>query len=538
MKRKKLWQSGLLLAAGVLGLSSLNVPNVLAANKSVLNWSELSELQTLDTAASLDTTSSEALRNSYEGLYRLGNNGSVHKGLVKTAKLSKDGLTYTFTLQKNAHWSNGDKVTAKDFVYGWRRAVNPATKAANSQLYDGIKNASEIVKGQKDPKQLEIKTVGNYTLKVTLDRKIPYFKSLVAAPVFYPLDQKAVVKYGKEYGTAANKAVYNGPYTVSGWTGSNQKWTLAKNKHYWDKQHVKLAKVNFQVAKSTSTSYNMFQANQLDETNLSTEQARQMKTTKEFVARKQARLNYLQFNLKNKELANANIRKAISYAIDRKQLVKRVLGDGTVAAHSFVPKELMVTNGKDFADYAAGKVGTSYNKKQAQAYLKKGLQELGLKQLSLDLLGDDDDTSKKINEFIQSQLEDNLGSKKVTVNVTNINKKSRIARMQSGDFGIVQTGWGADYQDATSFLGLFSADSVYNFGKWNNPTYDKLLAQAKTQSGTKRLATLKQANDTLLADQAVVPLCQPALATLLKDKVTGVAYNTIGQYNFKEAQVK
>ena len=105
MKRKKLWQSGLLLAAGVLGLSSLNVPNVLAANKSVLNWSELSELQTLDTATSLDTTSSEALRNSYEGLYRLGNNGSVHKGLVKTAKLSKDGLTYTFTLQKNAQHS-------------------------------------------------------------------------------------------------------------------------------------------------------------------------------------------------------------------------------------------------------------------------------------------------------------------------------------------------------------------------------------------------------------------------------------------------
>ena len=124
------------------------------------------------------------------------------------------------------------------------------------------------------------------------------------------------------------------------------------------------------------------------------------------------------------------------------------------------------------------------------------------------------------------------------INQFNINKKSRIARMQSGDFGIVQTGWGADYQDATSFLGLFSADSVYNFGKWNNPTYDKLLAQAKTQSGTKRLATLKQANDTLLADQAVVPLCQPALATLLKDNVTGVAYNTIGQYNFKEAQVK
>ena len=113
-----------------------------AQAKQTLRWSEPSEIQTLDPALSVDTTSSEMMRNSYEGLYRFENNGQVKKALVKKETRSADGLTYTFTLQKNAKWSNGDRVTAKDFVYSWQRAVDPNTKASNAQLFDGIKNAA------------------------------------------------------------------------------------------------------------------------------------------------------------------------------------------------------------------------------------------------------------------------------------------------------------------------------------------------------------------------------------------------------------
>ena len=137
-----------------------------AQAKQTLRWSEPSEIQTLDPALSVDTTSSEMMRNSYEGLYRFENNGQVKKALVKKETRSADGLTYTFTLQKNAKWSNGDRVTAKDFVYSWQRAVDPNTKASNAQLFDGIKNAAAIMAGKKAPTELGVSAVSDHTLKV------------------------------------------------------------------------------------------------------------------------------------------------------------------------------------------------------------------------------------------------------------------------------------------------------------------------------------------------------------------------------------
>ena len=535
---KKLFKLGVITGLTCLGVSAFSNTKVLADSNKVLNWSEVSELQTLDTTTAVDVVSSEIQRNSYEGLYRLADSGKVEKGLVKTAKLSQDGLTYTFTLQKDAKWSNGDKVTAQDFVYSWQRAVDPKTKASNSQLFNGIKNADEITKGTKSPTELGVKAKNSSTLEVTLENKIPYFKSLVAAPVFFPLNKKVVTKYGDKYGTQAKYAVYNGPYTVTNWDGSSQKWTLVKNNKYWDKKHVSLDKINFLVTKSPTTSYNLYQTNKLDETNLSTEQAREMKKNKEFVPRKQARITYLQFNEQGKYLSNANLRKALSYSIDRKQLVNNVLDDGSTIARSFVPKDLMDVDGKDFSKLAASNQGTSYNKKLAQKYLDKALNELGQKKIELTLLGDDDDLSKKVNEFLQAQVEKTLGSKKLELSVQNINKKTRIARMQSGDFDLVQTGWGADYQDAASFLDLFKSNSSYNFGKWNSSEYDKLLATASGQSGQKRVETLKDANDLLLKEQVIAPLFQPAASTLVKAKVKGVVFSGLGGYGFKHASLK
>lgn len=533
MNLKKLVVTGVTMLVGCAALTFADGSTKSVSADNVLNWSEDSELQTLDPATSVDTTSGLMLRNSYEGLYRLGKDGQVKKGLVKTEKVSDDGLTYTFTLQKNAKWSNGDPVTAKDFVYGWQRAVDPKTGASNSNLFEGIKNAADIVAGKMDPKELGVKATDDHTLVVTLDKKIPYFKSLVATQIFSPQNQKVVEKYGKKYGTEAKYSVSNGPFKVTGWNGSNQKWSLVKNNNYWDKKAVKLDKVNFQVAKTTSTSYSMYQQGDLDETMLSTEQARQLKGKNDFVARKQARVDYLEVNKTSKAFANENIRKAISYALNRDQLANKVLGDGTTPTKSFVSKGLMEYKGKDFNQASATDQGTTYNKKLAQEYWQKGLKELGVKSLTFTVLGDDDDLAKKVNEYIQSQLQTNL--KGAHVKVQNINKKSRIDRMKQGKFDLVQTGWTADYQDATSFLNLFTKDSAYNFGKYNSEEYDKLMQDAKSQDGDVRWNTLVKANKLLLEDQAVVPLYQPVTATMQNPDVKGLVYNTISEYNFKEA---
>ena len=144
-----------------------------------------------------------------------------------------------------------------------------------------------------------------------------------------------------------------------------------------------------------------------------------------------------------------------------------ILADGSLRPKSFVPYDLMTYNAKDFAKVSGTKAKISFDRKKAQHYLKLGLKELGKDELDLQLLGDDDDISKKVNEYLQSQLEENLPHTKVTT--LNINKKSRIERMKKGEFEVVLTGWGADYQDATSFLNLLRSDSPYNFGKWQNP---------------------------------------------------------------------
>ncbi len=230
--------------------------------------------------------------------------------------------------------------------------------------------------GKKAPTELGVSAVSDHTLKVELEKPLPYFRSLVVAPIFSPLDQKAVEKYGKDYGTSAAKTVTNGPFNVKGWTGSNQKWQLVKNKHYWDKKQVKLDQIDFLVTKSTATSYNMFQSGQLDKTDLSQDQARQLRTNKEFIARKQARMQYLQFNTQDLVLKNLNVRKALAYAIDRKQLVNSILADGSLRPKSFVPYDLMTYNAKDFAKVSGTKAKISFDRKKSPT-----LSQIGTKRV-------------------------------------------------------------------------------------------------------------------------------------------------------------
>lgn len=175
-----------------------------------INWMTTSELESLDPAKADDTASEEQIANTYEGLYRLGENSKTVPGVATKSTTSKDGLTWTFYLRKDAKWSNGDPVMAEDFVYAWRRQVDPKTASSQVNNYEGIKNAIKISEGKKKPSSLGVKAEGKYKLVVTFEKKIPYFK-VVTAISLKPLDSKAVKKYGKRYGTKSAYAVYNGP---------------------------------------------------------------------------------------------------------------------------------------------------------------------------------------------------------------------------------------------------------------------------------------------------------------------------------------
>ncbi len=492
MRFKRLMTGALALAATgllVTACSSKQKANSTGqvASKQVLYWSYLAELATLDPSKVSDAYSGDIINNSMEGLYRLGKNSKIEPGLATQTEVSDDNLTYTFKLRKDGKWSNGDKVTAHDFVYGWRRTVDQKTASPYAYLYSGVKNADAIIKGEAKPETLGITAKDEHTLVVTLEKPIPYFQLLLGFEPFLPQNQKAVEKFGDEYGTSAKTMVYNGPFVVEGWTGSNLNWKLNKNPNYWDKKKVKLETINFKVNKSTTTSYNLYQSKQLDYTTLSNEQAKQLAKDPAYSALKQARTTYLEFNQTKESFKNLKIRQALSYAVDRQELAKNIVGGGSQPSLGIVSQGLAQYKGQDFAQAAKTTVGVSYDKKKAKELLKEGLAELGQDKLSFTLMSSD------------------------------------------------------DFADPISFLDLFTKDNSYNFGKWENAEYDRLIEASKTTDASdkaKRFADLVQASKVLSEHQGVAPLYQTNVPQLTNVTVKGLIQNSAGATNnWKEVYI-
>ncbi|MDE7056903.1 MAG: peptide ABC transporter substrate-binding protein, partial [Lactobacillus sp.] len=427
-KWKRVLAAGFTATSCALALTACSNKSNSTAKQSI-NWMEKTEIEGMDPSKVTDATSFNQLNNTFEGFYRLGKNSKIEPGIATKTTESKDGRTWVFDLRKNAKWSNGDPVQAKDFVYSWQRTVDPKTGSQYSYLFSGIKNADDIVAGKKPVKSLGIEAQGKYKVKVTLDKRIPYFKLLMGFPLFAPQNEKVAKQYGKNYGTASKYQVYNGPFVQKGWTGSNLTWKLKKNPNYWDKKAVKLDTIAYSVQKTPSTDYNLYQSGKLDAALLSPQGSKQLKNQKGYTLRQSSSTIYLELNQgKNNGLKNTDLRRAISMAIDRKGLADAV-GGANKPATTLSAEGMTQVDGKDYTDLVKNddtKKELTYNPKQAKALFKKALKELGKSNLTYTILAYDDDASKKGAEFIQSSLEDNL--KGLNIKVSSIPKKAALNR--------------------------------------------------------------------------------------------------------------
>lgn len=507
------------------------------ASKQVLTWTETSTLATQDQSLATDSLSFQTLLNTQEGLYRLDKQQKPKLALAKSVKISNDGKTYDFILRPNAKWSNGDPVTAKDFVYAYKRTVTPSTKASMAFYFYQIENAEAINKGQKDVSELGVKALAKDHLQIKLTRPVSYFKRLLAFPLFFPQNEKIVKKYGDLYGTQAKYTVANGPYILKNWTGTNKKWTLVKNKTYWDAKNVKLDQVNELVTESTTTSYNLYNSNKVDATGLLGQQVAANKNSPAYHERLASAIQRLELNEeKVPAFKNKNIRQAFSYAIDRKSLVNDVLADGSIAAKGFVPSGMGSNpqTGQAFQDEAYVKSAVSYDLKKANALLEKGYQETGITTLNVELSVSDTDSAKKIAEFLQSSLE-RLPNVKVAI--TSIPYTQLITRQAAKDYELTVKNWQAIIADPINFLDVFESDSSYNNSGWKNAEYDRLLDEAENKYGAqpeKRWQLLVKAEKLLMEDQGTIPLLQVAKPQLLRPSVKGVYFNPTGiPYDFK-----
>ena len=537
MKFTKLFAAGatVLIAGSTLAACGSNSNSSSSSAKKTINWMDSAEIPTMDISKATDVTSFNQLGNVEEGLYRLGKNSKVENALATDTKVSKDGKTWTFTL-RDSKWSNGDKLTAKDFVYSWRRTVNPKTASQYAYLFEGIHNATQISAGKAPVNSLGVKAEGDNKLVVTLDKRIPYFKLLMGFPLFFPQNQKVVEANGSKYGTSSKTTAFNGPFVQKGWTGSNLSWKLVKNKNYWDKKNVKLDAINYSVQKTPSTAYNLYQSNKLDATILDSQQTKNLKHQKGYTLRDTAATFYLQFNQKKKIFQNADLRRAISMSINRKALGS-ALGGANTPATSLTSKGVVNHDGKDWSEVVGDKKNAAYNPTEAKKLYKKALKELGVKNVSFTILSDDTDSGQKTTEILQSQLEENLKGMKVSV--ANVPFKTRLNRSTSGNFDVVVSGWSADFADPISFVDLFTSKNAQNNGKWSNSQYDKLIADSKTTADTtKRWDDLEKAEKILLSDEGIAPLYYKTEAWLVRPDIKGIVYNGAGlNYNFKNTYV-
>lgn len=529
---------GAIGALSVILLGGCGSKSASTAKKDSFSWSTGAEISTIDMSKASDTVSFDQLRNTMEGLYRTGKKGKLMPALATKSTVSKDGRTYTFYLRKSK-WSDGSPVTARDFVYSWRRTCDPKTTSEYAYLFEGIKNAAAVTAGKKPVSSLGVKADGDYKLVVSLDRQIPYFKNLMSFALFFPQSEKTVKKYGDKYGTASKYMLYNGPFVQKGWTGSNLSWKMVKNKYYWDKKNVKVSKISWSVQKTPSTAYNLYQSNRLDALSLDSSQTKQLKNNAAFTLINSGGTAYLQYNLqKDKNLTNANIRKAISLAIDRTGLCS-TLGGNNQPAKTFTTADLLYVNGKDYVSGVAksSTVYNKYDKKLAKKYFKQGLAELGTSKISVSILADDTDSGKKTVEALQSQLEQTLPG--IHVDTVTVPFKTRMARREAGKFDIMVSTWIADFTDPISFLDLLTSDNTRNYGKWKSSQYDALIADSKTTaSSSQRISDLQKAEGILMKDEGITPLYYMSTAWLIRKDIHAVYNDNLGGWQFKYAYVK
>ena len=531
---------GMLLAACGNGNSSSKS----AAQSGTLNLSTTAPLDTIDISKS---TGFGQTGNVFESFYRLGKNGKPTAGLAKTGTVSKDGKTWTFKI-RDSKWSNGDPIVAQDFVYSWRRSLNPKTASPYAYLFSSVKNADAIIAGKKSPNALGISAPDKKTVVVKLNRPIAYFKVLMAYPLFGPQNEKVVKKYGNRYATKAQYQVYSGPFKIKGWNGTNDTWSFVKNNDYWDKKVVKLNKINYQVVKSNNTGYQMYQQGKLDLTPLSSEQVKNLKSNQDFTQYPYSLVRFLLYNFKDKNqinraaLNNKNIRLALSLSIDRDVVTKKVLGNGSTLPTGFVANDLASNpkTGEDFAKEQSVNNTVDYNSALAKKYWKKGLQEIGQKNLTFDVLSSNDEAdSDQLTQYLQSQWTKEL--KGLKINITNIPEKSSDSRAQQGNFDIYLSHWGGDFNDPMTFMQIPMTGTSYNYGKWSNSTYDNLVKKAGNEDANnpeKRWNDLVSAAKIVNGNQAITPIYQQTTAYLQNKRVHGIIHNTAGtQWSYKYAYV-
>lgn len=494
-----------------------------------------SEPPEMFTVTTTDTTSFTIIRHVIENLVMLDADDNVVPGVATDWTVSDDGLTYNFKLREGMTWSNGEPVTAHDFVFGWKSLLSPDFAAPYAYFGYVFKNGQAFYEGTAGEDQLGFKAVNDYELEIVLENPTAYFTAQLAFGVFAPLNEKAYNEFGDTYGTDADKMAYNGPFNMTAWEHES-KIVLEKNPNYWNADAVQLDKLTAVMINDTNAALNAFKAGEVDVVGVNGEQAELMRSENyPVITYDDGACFYLEYNLTEPALANKNLRKALTYAIDRQAFVDAILKNNSKPAVGFTP---FAVNGlNDKFPNEIGALIPVVDVDQAKEYYAKALEELGVDSVELTMIADDSDTAVDNAAFIQEQLRVNLG---IDLKVENMPFKSRLDRMENKDFSIVFAGWGPDYNDPMTFLDLFETGNGNNHTSYTSQAYDEILAKVRTEADpATRMGLLMDLEKLLLDDAPISPVYWRSRDFIASGKIaSGVVRTAFQDMNYRYVVLK
>jgi oligopeptide transport system substrate-binding protein len=530
MDWRKVCAFGLILALVVtFGVACQKTAGPKAAAEQYLRYNLGTEPETLDPAKMTGIPEFNCLIHFMEGLTRIQPDGMPGPGMATKWEISDDGITYTFHL-RNATWSNGDAVTAADFEFAWKRALDPATAADYAYQCYYLKGGQAYNEGKGSRDDVGVKATDAKTLVVTLEAPCGYFLGLTAFQTYMPLPQK-VVDANPNWWADAATLVSNGPFTVTAWEHQN-KLDYAKNPKYWNAKNVKLDKITFTMVEEASTELTMYETGELDlADNPPLADMDRLKAEGKLGVSTLLGTYYYMFQCQKDPLDDVRVRKALTLAVDRDAIVTNVTKGGQVPATAFVPPSIPDAKaGPDFRSLG-GEYYTDADVTAAKALMVEAGFPDGTGFPALEILYNTSEAHKAIAEAIQEMWKQGLGVQGVTL--TNQEWKVYLETRDQGNYQVARAGWLGDYVDPMTFLDMWVTGGGNNNTFWGTPEYDGLVESAKKMLDVdERFKTLHQIEDILMENMPIMPIYYYVDLWCMQSYVQGVFFNPLGVKDF------
>lgn len=502
---------------------------VVAAEK-VLHLNNGEEPTSFDPSIGFDAVSWNSLNNLMEGLTRLGEDHLPQEATAESIDVSEDGLTYTFNIREGANWSNGEPVTAGDFVYGWTRMLDPNTASPAAFLGYFIEGAEAFNTGEGAKEDVAMKAVDEKTFEVKLTAPNDAFLNIITNPSFFPVNEK-VATANAEWFTEADSFVGNGPFKLTSWE-HDVKMVFEKNPEYWDADTVKLDKVEWAMVNDSNTEYQMYQANDLDVSDVPAELSDTLMDSEEVQVEDQAGTYFYRFNTTMEPFTNAKVRKAFAMAVNQEEIVEFVTKNGEKPAKGFVAYGFTGPDGKDFRDAVGNLV--DFNAAEAKKLLEEGMAEEGWDTLpEVTLTYSTSDTHQNIAVALQAGYKEALG---VEVKLQNVEASVFSSEQKELKYQLSRSSFLHDYADPVNAIESFITGSSMNRTGWSNAEFDKLISDAKAETdAATRWQYLMDAEKVLFEEMPIFPIHFYNQVSLQKPNVSGIVHHPVGYLDLKWA---